>query len=95
MILTFSGHQQLVYFCLVDSWHILPLSNVIIRPPHCNGNLSPDKLGFDYVVTGNWVRAKWFAADGARPCGARGKVLRRSGQSLAASAANANKDWEI
>ena len=55
---------------------------------HCNGILSLGKLGFDYVATGNWVRAKWFAADGARPCGARGKVLRRSGQSLAASAAN-------
>ena len=71
------------------------LSAVIALPLHCNGKLSPVKLGFDYVVTGNWVRAKWFAADGARPYGARGKVLRRPWQSLAAFAANVNKELEI
>ena len=41
------------------------LSAVIALPLHCNGKLSPVKLGFDYVVTGNWVRAKWFAASAA------------------------------
>ena len=58
---------------------------------HSAGELSPSKPGLDYGVTGIWLRANKFAAPGARPCGGRGKVLRRTCESLAAGAANLYK----
>ena len=58
---------------------------------HSGGELGPGKPGIDYVVTGIWLRANKFAAPGARPCGGRGKALRRTCESLAAGAANLYK----